>query len=110
MIVPCKGLDLDFEKNVTSFFEQDFNNYLLWFVVESEQDPAYKKLCELKNSLGPKSIALEIKIWIAGIGEICSQKIHNLLYCCERIADDTEILAFADSDICVRKDWLSHIV
>ncbi len=110
MIVPCKGLDLDFEKNITSFFEQDFNNYLLWFVVESEQDPAYKKLCELKNSLGPKSMALEIKIWIAGIGEICSQKIHNLLYCCERIADDTEILAFADSDICVRKDWLSHIV
>jgi cellulose synthase/poly-beta-1,6-N-acetylglucosamine synthase-like glycosyltransferase len=110
LIIPCKGLDLDFEKNITSFFEQDFNNYLLWFVVESEEDPAYKKLCELKDAIGSKSMALEIKIWVAGIGEICSQKIYNLLYCCERIPEDTEVLAFADSDICVRRDWLSHIV
>lgn len=110
LIVPCKGIDLDFEKNITSLFEQDFNNYLLWFVVESEQDPAYEKLCRLKESLGPKSQALECKIWVAGIGTICSQKIHNLLYCWRRIPDDAEVVAFADSDICVRRDWLSHLV
>jgi cellulose synthase/poly-beta-1,6-N-acetylglucosamine synthase-like glycosyltransferase len=47
----------------------------------------------------------------AGQGQSsCSQKIHNLLYCYERISDDVEVLAFADSDICVRNDWLSHIV
>ena len=57
LIVPCKGIDLDFEKNITSFFEQDFNNYLLWFVVESEDDPAYETLHRLKNSLGPQSPA-----------------------------------------------------
>ncbi len=110
LIVPCKGIDIDFEKNITSFFEQDFNNYRLWFVVESEQDPAYEKLRNLRESLGPQSQALESKIWIAGIGKICSQKIHNLLYGCERIGDDVEVLAFADSDICVRRDWLSHLV
>ena len=44
LIVPCKGIDLDFEKNIKSFFEQDFNNYLLWFVVESEDDPAYENV------------------------------------------------------------------
>jgi ceramide glucosyltransferase len=110
LIVPCKGIDLDFKKNITSLFRQDFNNYLLWFVVESEQDPAYEKLCRLVESLGPESLALEIKIWVAGIGTICSQKIHNLLYCCQRIPDDAEVLAFADSDICVRRDWLSHLV
>jgi cellulose synthase/poly-beta-1,6-N-acetylglucosamine synthase-like glycosyltransferase len=110
LIVPCKGIDLDFERNIASLFGQDFNNYLLWFVVESEQDPAYEKLCSLKESLCPKSQAIECKIWVSGIGKICSQKIHNLLYCYERIPDDTEVLAFADSDICVRKDWLSHLV
>ncbi len=110
LIVPCKGIDLDFEKNIGSLFEQDFNNYLLWFVVESQQDPAYENLCRLKELLGPKSQALECRIWVAGIGSICSQKIHNLLYVCRRIPDDTEVLAFADSDICVRSDWLSHLV
>lgn len=110
LIIPCKGLDLDFEKNITSFFAQQFENYLLWFVVESDQDQAYAKLCELKDKLREKSSALEIKIWVAGIGSGCSQKIHNLLYCCRKIPQDVEIMAFADSDICVRPDWLSHLI
>lgn len=32
------------------------------------------------------------------------------MYCYERIGGDVEALAFADSDVCVRTDWLSHIV
>jgi len=84
LIVPCKGLDPAFQENIASFFSQDYENYLLWFVVADKSDPAYEQLCKLKNQLR--------------------------LYCYQRIGDDVEILAFADSDICVRSDWLSHIV
>ncbi len=110
LIIPCKGLDIGFEKNITSFFKQDFENFLLWFVVESQDDPAYQKLNELKEKLSSKSRALEIKILVAGIGQECSQKIHNLLYGYSQISDDIEMLAFADSDIDVRTDWLSHLI
>lgn len=110
LIVPCKGLDLGFERNIGSLFKQEYDNYLLWFVVEAEDDPAYKALLELKGRLGRSSKAIEVKIWISGKGATCSQKIHNLLYCCERVSGDVEVLAFADSDIEVRRDWLSHLV
>lgn len=110
LIVPCKGLDLGFERNIGSLFKQEYDNYLLWFVVEAEDDPAYKALLELKERLGQSSKAIEIKIWISGKGATCSQKIHNLLYCCEKVPEDVEVLAFADSDIEVRRDWLSHLV
>ncbi len=110
LLVPCKGIDPDFQKNVTSFFNQDYENYLLWFVVADKADPAYAKLCKLKNQLSRGSKAQNIQILVAGQGQSCSQKIHNLLYCYERIGDDVEVLAFADSDVCVRNDWLSHIV
>ena len=33
LIVPCKGKDSAFEKNISSFFNLDYENYLLWFVV-----------------------------------------------------------------------------
>jgi cellulose synthase/poly-beta-1,6-N-acetylglucosamine synthase-like glycosyltransferase len=33
-----------------------------------------------------------------------------LLSCYERIGDDVEVMAFADSDACLRPDWLSQIV
>lgn len=121
LIVPCKGIDSAFEKNITSFFEQDYENYLLCFVVADESDPAYGELCKLKDQLSPTSKAKDVQIFIAGkIDEPrpsegrdeqqgCSQKIHNLLYCYEKIGDDVEILAFADSDACVRSNWLSHL-
>jgi cellulose synthase/poly-beta-1,6-N-acetylglucosamine synthase-like glycosyltransferase len=126
LIVPCKGLDSAFQKNITSLFNQDYENYLLWFVVAEKSDPAYDQLCKLKNQLSQNSKVQEVKIFLAGkVGDgqkqsadneqlttryACSQKIHNLLYCYERIGDDIDALAFADSDICVRTDWLSHLV
>ena len=110
LIIPCKGLEAAFQENITSFFNQDYENYLLWFVVADESDPAYSELCKLKNQLSQASKARDVKIFIAGKGQSCSQKIHNLLHCYERIGDDIDILAFADSDACVRRDWLSHLV
>ncbi len=126
LIVPCKGLDSAFQKNITSLFNQDYENYLLWFVVAEKSDPAYDELCKLKNQLSQSSKAQEVKIFLAGkVGDCekqstdneqpttkyaCSQKIHNLLYAYKKISDDIDALAFADSDICVRTDWLSHLV
>jgi len=110
LIVPCKGLDADFQKNITSFFNLDYENHLLWFVVAEESDPAYSELCKLKEQLRQDLKAQDVQIFVAGKSQSCSQKIHNLLYCYERISDDIDVLAFADSDVCVRSDWLSHLV
>ena len=110
LIVPCKGLDSAFQQNITSFFNQDYENYLLWFVVADKADPAYAPLCELKNRLSQSSKADDVQVLVAGFAQSCSQKNHNLLYCCQRIGSDVEVSAFADSDICVRSDWLGHIV
>jgi ceramide glucosyltransferase len=110
LIVPCKGLDSAFEENITSFYSQDYEDYLLWFVVDEESDPAYAELCELKDRLGPDSKAQDVQIFIAGKGQARSQKIHNLLHCYERIPHDVEVMAFADSDTCIRSSWLSNIV
>jgi ceramide glucosyltransferase len=110
LIVPCKGLDSAFQQNITSFFNQDYENYLLWFVVADKEDTAFTALCELKNHLSQSSKAKDVQILLAGPAQSCSQKNHNLLYCYQRIGSDIEVLAFADSDICVRSDWLSHIV
>ena len=51
LIIPCKGLDARFDSNIQSFFEQDYENHRLFFVVESESDPAYRELHALKGRL-----------------------------------------------------------
>jgi len=110
LFVPCKGKDPDFEKNIASFFGQDYQDYVLWFVVADQADPAYGELCKLKDKLSQSSKARDMQVIVAGHSQSCSQKIHNLLYCYHRIPADIEVMAFADSDICVRNDWLSHLV
>ncbi len=110
LIIPCKGIDARFAVNMRSFFEQDYENYRLIFVVEDESDPAYRELVTLRNTLRSQSHALEVQVLVAGVSRSSSQKIHNLLHALEHLPADSEILAFADSDVCVRRDWLRQLI
>jgi ceramide glucosyltransferase len=110
LIIPCKWLDENFERNISSFYEQDYDDYFLWFVVESRDDPVYEPLCKMKERFAAKTKAKDIQVLVAGQGRQCSQKIHNLLYAYRQIPADTEVLAFADSDIHVKQDWLACLV
>jgi len=110
LVVPCKGLDDNFQRNIESFYALDFKPYSLWFVVEDESDPAYAELHRIREALKAKTQAKEVRIRIAGLTHSCSQKLHNLLYCYRKVPRETEVIAFADSDICVHPLWLSRLV
>ena len=121
VIVPCKNVSTTFRENITSIFNQDYDDFLLWFVVADMSDPAYEQLYKLKDHLSQTSKAREVKIFVAGPAQSCSQKLHNLLHCCQKIIDakeaknpnpysDIEVLAFADSDVRIRSDWLHHLI
>lgn len=110
LIVPCKGLDEAFDENIESFYLQDYQPYHLWFVVQDEQDPAYERLLRLKARYSQRSMAKTVKILISGETTTASQKLHNLLFAYHQIPEDTEMLAFADSDACVGHKWLEDLV
>ena len=75
LLVPCKGLDANFQKNITSLFDQDYEDYSLWFVVDHAADPAYDQLCKLKDQLSKTSKAHDIQVLVAGQAQSSSQKI-----------------------------------
>ncbi len=110
LIVPCKGLDQSFERNIRSFYTQDFDGYRLRFVVQNASDPAYAELKRLNDLCAPASKAKETEILIAGRTAGCSQKLHNLLAACRSAPPDAEVFVFADSDACAGTDWLAHLV
>jgi ceramide glucosyltransferase len=110
VIVPCKGLDETFERNVISFFGQDYKSYRLWFVVEAVSDPAYTVLQDIIVRYSSQATAAEIRLFVAGKASRSSQKLHNILFCYRQIPPETEAMVFADSDACVNNRWLGHIV
>jgi len=110
VVVPCKGLDARFQANIESFFRQDYHPYALFFVVQEKSDPAYEQLHEIVRRMRSNSKASDVRILVSGLSTGSSQKIHNLLYAFGHIDAETDILAFADSDVCVRRDWLSQLI
>lgn len=100
LIVPCKGLDNSFHANMKAFLNLDYPNYQVLFVVERSDDPAAQEL---------RTISATAQILVAGPCVTCSQKNHNLLYAIQHLPKSTEILAFADSDIQVHRDWLTQL-
>ncbi|MGB8226929.1 MAG: glycosyltransferase family 2 protein [Sedimentisphaerales bacterium] len=110
LIVPCKGIDTAFDKNISSFYQLEYDNYELIFVTESSEDAAYSHLLGLKDRFQNRSKAFKTSVLIAGMADQGSQKLHNMLYACGNAGKDAEVFAFADSDACLRGDWLGHLV
>lgn len=108
VIIPCKGLDHDFEENIVAYLAQDYRHYELIFVTESESDPAHsalKKILEDSNR----------SAWLITAGEAQNrgQKVHNLCAAVDAlnaIDRKTEVLVFADSDARPDANWLQELV
>ncbi|HZS08998.1 MAG TPA: glycosyltransferase [Blastocatellia bacterium] len=108
VIVPCKGLDPGFEENIGALFAQDYRDYEIIFVTESEADPAYAVLNKLI-----KQSRRSAWLVVAGEAENCGQKIHNLraaLETLDAVNRRAEVLAFADSDARPTAQWLAELV
>lgn len=106
LLAPCKGLDLQLESNLLHLLRQDYQNYEVVFIVESETDPA---LAIIQNLIQRES-RVPASVIVAGRANATGQKIHNLATAATRLSDNVDILAFVDSDICPEPDWLGRLV
>lgn len=107
VVVPCKGLDLDLERNLLCLLDQDYiDPYDVFFVVQSDDDPA----CEVIRRVMRSGGRVRTRLIIAGEAADSGQKVHNLLAATEWIPADVEYLAFADSDVQPRREWLRSLV
>jgi ceramide glucosyltransferase len=100
LLIPFRGPEANFERIAKSWFQQSYSNYHVFFILESRDDPAISFLSTFENAT----------IFIAGTATDCGQKIHNLKFAIERIPEEFQILAFADSDGRVESEWLASLV
>ncbi len=112
IIIPCKGLEPDFDLNLTSFLDQDYPRAQVIFVVASEKDPAYRALAARLNHLASRGTgaALKTSLVVAGYSEFRGEKVHNLIAGLRAVGPEAEVLVFADIDARPGRDWLKHLV
>lgn len=106
LLAPCKGLDLELEANLRFLLQQNYQNYEVVFVVESQDDPAVAVIQKLLS----QNPSIATRLVIAGRAHATGQKIHNLIVATSQLSADVEILAFVDSDVRPAPDWLGRLV
>ena len=106
LLSPCKGLDLQLESNLRHLLRQNYQNYEVIFIVESDTDPA---LTVIERLIQQES-QVPARVIIAGRATQTGQKIHNLAIATAQLGAGVDILAFVDSDICPEPDWLGRLV
>jgi cellulose synthase/poly-beta-1,6-N-acetylglucosamine synthase-like glycosyltransferase len=111
VIVPCRGLEQGFEENVQAILAQDYRDYEVIFVTDSENDPAHGVLARIlkqRRRLSPSTWMV-----VAGEAKNRGQKVHNLLAALDTLSSidrRVEALVFADSDMRPARNWLAELV
>lgn len=103
---PCKGNDVDLEDNLRALMEQDYDDYEVAFIVESEHDSAVSVIRRVMAA----HPWMPTRLVIAGRAVDCGQKVHNLRAATARVSPRVEYLAFVDSDARPRPEWLRMLV
>ncbi len=100
VIIPCKGIDQGFRENIQAFLSQDYTKLALFFVVATEDDPAYAEISDLlatHDQAGRTNV--QARLLVAGINNRRAQKLTNQLHGISNVGDEAQYLVFLDSDL-----------
>jgi len=103
IIVPCKGIEKNLEKNLKGICEQNYPDYQVIFVLDSKKDPAYPLVNKIAKSTNNAIIEISQKI------NESSGKISALISGIKKTGN-VDVYVFADSDIRPHKKWLASLV
>jgi len=106
VIVPCKGLDFELEKNVEAVFRQVYPFFEVLIVTATEADVALGPL----RRLAEKFPGHKIRFVTAGISPDRGEKVHNLIQAVARVDPASDVLVFTDSDSRPHLCWLQELV
>jgi ceramide glucosyltransferase len=104
VFVPCKGVEDDTAENVRRVIALDWPRREIFFLVESEADPAHALLA---RAVAGRSDA---RVVVAGHSRTCAQKLHNLVEGIAASRRTGEVLVFLDSDLRVDPAWLHRLL
>ena len=105
LIIPCRGVDPGFEENISSLLTQNYENFGVIFVTTADDES-----CQVLDRIVDGDRSLEVKLVKSDRSKSCGQKVWNLTRAVEQVGNDTEVLAFADSDVRVDPNWLRNLV
>jgi cellulose synthase/poly-beta-1,6-N-acetylglucosamine synthase-like glycosyltransferase len=94
------------EKNVGALLRQEYPDYEVIFVTASANDLSVPLL----RLLAAQTPERKVKFVTAGVSEERGEKVHNLSQAADKIAAESVVYVFTDSDSRAPSNWLRQLV
>jgi cellulose synthase/poly-beta-1,6-N-acetylglucosamine synthase-like glycosyltransferase len=98
LMVPCKGTDIELERNLRNATRQDYPNYRAVAIIEGTADPAFAAI---------RASGIEYMVADSNCRN-CSGKVRNLASAIKRFKG-YDAYCILDSDVNAGKGWLSSL-
>ena len=105
VLCPCKGMEPALERNLVSLTEFNYQNYEIFFLIASANDPAYS----IAKRVASTSRAVA-HVVVTEKPDGCGEKVNNLRLGLAQLPPEFEVLTFVDSDGRPEKSWLRRMV
>ncbi|MBE9007249.1 glycosyltransferase family 2 protein [Fortiea sp. LEGE XX443] len=107
VILSLRGADPFLSECLRSLLAQNYPQYNLKLVVDSQTDPAWQIAHDTVNQLGATNVELN---YLRVIRHNCSLKCSALLQVVSELDNSYEVVAFVDGDTVVHPNWLRELV
>jgi cellulose synthase/poly-beta-1,6-N-acetylglucosamine synthase-like glycosyltransferase len=107
VVLSLRGPDPFLRDTLLSLLQQDYPNYAIRVVVDSEQDPSWAVVSEVAAKAG--KIPFEYSA-LANRSETCGLKCSSIVQAVESMQPEDEILVLSDADVVPCRQWLSDLV
>ncbi|MBD2438562.1 glycosyltransferase family 2 protein [Nostoc sp. FACHB-110] len=107
VILCLRGADPFLSECLRSLLTQNYAQYTLKLIVDSQADPAWQIASDTIHQLGAKNAEIN---YLRVIRHNCSLKCSALLQVISELDDTYEVVAFVDADTVVHSNWLRELV
>jgi cellulose synthase/poly-beta-1,6-N-acetylglucosamine synthase-like glycosyltransferase len=107
VILCLRGADPFLHNCLRSLLQQNYPQYDLKLIIDSQEDPAFKIASETINQLGATNVKINI---LRAVRYNCSLKCSSLIQAVSDLDNAYPVIAFIDADTVVHPNWLRELV
>ena len=107
VILSLRGNDPFLESCLRNLIRQDYPNFFVQIVIDSDTDPAWTAIQAVQSECGPTRLRVTT---LQHRRFDCSLKNSSIIQAINGLPEETEVVAFVDADAITHSTWLRELV
>ena len=107
VILCLRGADPFLPKCLEALLNQNYPNYQLQIVIDSDEDPAWNIVTQTVNQAAAKHVKVSSLVVPRAT---CSLKCSALVQAISKLDNNCEVVALVDADTVVHSNWLRELI